>query len=93
VWAIIWITAITGIGLAALSAAAQNWAIRRTTPLERGLFLLVGLLLVFPSLLEALMETITGYDIPYPAPFGLALGAGLLLWQWMARSAPTAKVT
>lgn len=90
--AIIWITAITAIGLAALSAAAQNWAIRRTTRLERGLFLLCGLLLVFPSLLEGLMETITGLDIPYPAPFGLALGAGLLIWQWMTRSIPTNKL-
>lgn len=82
---IIWITAITGAGLGALSVAAQNWAIRRTTPVERGLFLLTGLLLVFPSLLEGLMERLTGLDIPHPAPFGLALGAALLAWQWMRR--------
>ncbi len=87
---IIWITAITAVGLAALSAAAQNWAIRRTTITERGLFLLAGLLLVFPSLLEALMETITGLDIPYPAPFGLVLGALLLLWQWLRPVTPAA---
>jgi len=79
---ILWITAVTAAGLAALSVAAQNWGLRRTTPVERGLFLLCGLLLVFPSLLEALAETITGLDIPYPAPFGLALGVALLLWQW-----------
>jgi TRAP transporter 4TM/12TM fusion protein len=85
---IVWITAITGAGLGALSVAAQNWALRRTTPAERGLFLLSGLLLVFPSLLEALMEAVTGLDIPHPAPFGLALGAGLLLWQWMGRVRP-----
>jgi TRAP transporter 4TM/12TM fusion protein len=82
IYDIIWITAITGAGLGALSAAAQNWALRRTTLVERGLFLLTGLLLVFPSLLEAMMESITGLDIPHPAPFGLALGAALLLWQW-----------
>jgi TRAP transporter 4TM/12TM fusion protein len=80
---ILWITFVTGAGLAALAAAAQNWAIRRTTPLERSLFVLSGLLLVFPSLLEAILERITGLDIPYPAPFGLALGLGLLVWQWM----------
>ena len=56
IYDIIWITAVTGAGLGALSVAAQNWAIRRTTPVERGLFLLTGLLLVFPSLLEAMME-------------------------------------
>jgi TRAP transporter 4TM/12TM fusion protein len=90
---IIWITAITAIGLAALSAAAQGWAIRRTTLVERVLFLICGLLLVFPSLLEAMLEAITGLDIPHPAPFGLALGAALLIWQWMTRNAPAAKMT
>jgi TRAP-type uncharacterized transport system fused permease subunit len=82
VYDIIWITAVTGIGLAALAAAAQGWAIRRTLVFERCLFALSGLLLVFPSLLEALMEVVTGFDIPYPAPFGLTLGLALLLWQW-----------
>src|SRR5207344_1004045 len=80
---IVWITAVTGAGLGALAVAAQNWAFRRTASLERGLFLVAGLLLVFPSLLEAMLEGITGLDIPHPAPFGLALGAGLLIWQWI----------
>ena len=87
---IIWITAITGAGLGALSVAAQSWALRRTTPLERGLFLFAGLLLVFPSLLEAMAESITGLDIPHPAPFGLALGTGLMIWQWMRPTAAAA---
>jgi TRAP transporter 4TM/12TM fusion protein len=78
---IVWITFITAAGLAALAAAAQGWALRRTTLIERTLFTICGLLLVFPSLLEALMERITGLDIPHPAPFGIALGAVLLVWQ------------
>ena len=89
---IIWITAVTGAGLGALAAAAQNWALHKTTLVERGLFLLTGLLLVFPSLLEAMLETITGLDIPHPAPFGLALGAALIGWQWMTRRQPAAAV-
>jgi TRAP transporter 4TM/12TM fusion protein len=93
IYDIVWITAVTGAGLGALSVAAQNWAIRRTTPVERGLFLLTGLLLVFPSLLEAMMEGMTGLDIPHPAPFGLALGAGLLLWQWFSREPSPARVS
>ena len=76
----------------ALAAAAQNWALHKTTLVERGLFLLTGLLLVFPSLLEAMLETITGLDIPHPAPFGLALGAALIGWQWMTRRQPAAAV-
>ena len=90
---IVWITVVTGAGLAALAAAAQNWALRRTTPVERGLFLFAGLLLVFPSLLEALLERISGLDIPHPAPFGLALGAVLLAWQWVSRSPSAARAS
>jgi TRAP-type uncharacterized transport system fused permease subunit len=81
VYDIIWVTLKTGIGLGALAAAAQNWALRKNTLVERSLWLLSGLLLVFPSLIEGLAETITGLDVPYPVPFGLALGAALLLKQ------------
>ena len=49
---------------------------------------LCGLLLVFPSLLEGMAETITGLDIPHPAPFGLALGVILLLKQKFLPVAP-----
>jgi hypothetical protein len=55
--------------------------LRKNTQAERWLWLLAGLLLVFPSLLEGLAETITGLDVPHPAPFGLALAAALLLKQ------------
>ena len=75
------ITAITAAGLASLAAAAQRWALRRNTTAESLLFLLSGLLLVFPSLIEGLAESITGLDVPYPAPFGLAIGVALLLKQ------------
>jgi TRAP transporter 4TM/12TM fusion protein len=83
IYDIIWITFVTGAGLGALSVAAQRWAIRRTTRIEQILFGISGLLLVFPSLLEAILERITGLDIPHPTPFGLALFAALLVWQWL----------
>jgi TRAP transporter 4TM/12TM fusion protein len=78
---IVLITLKTAAGLAALAAAAQGWALRRTTPLERGLLVLAGLLLVFPSLLEALMEAIIGRDISYTATFGLAIAVVVLVKQ------------
>jgi TRAP-type uncharacterized transport system fused permease subunit len=78
------ITLKTAAGLGALAAAAQNWALRKNTPVERVLWLLAGLLLVFPSLLEALAENISGYDVPHPAPFGLLIAAGLLLKQYLS---------
>lgn len=78
---ILFITFKTTLGLLALAAMAQNWALRQNTPIERGLLLLSGLLLVFPSLIEALLETITGYDIGYTYLPGLIIGLGVVLWQ------------
>ena len=60
---------------------------------ERVLWALAGLLLVFPSLIEALAEQLSGLDVPHPAPLGLVIGAVLLLIQWRtpAGSAEAAK--
>src|SRR5216110_3172559 len=55
---IVEITIKTTFGLVALAAFAQNWALRQNTAVERGLLLLSGLLLVFPSLIEAIIEGI-----------------------------------
>src|SRR5438874_5319697 len=65
---IVEITIKTTFGLLALAAFAQNWALRQNTPVERVLWVLAGLLLVFPSLLEAFAERMSGYDVPHPAP-------------------------
>jgi TRAP transporter 4TM/12TM fusion protein len=81
-WDIVLITLKAAAGLGALACAAQNWALRQNTAVERVLWLLAGLLLVFPSLLEAAAETMSGYDVPHPAPFGLAIAAALLLKQY-----------
>lgn len=87
---IVWVTLKTAAGLAALAVAAQNWALHQTAFAERALWLLAGLLLVFPSLIEAFAEYLSGLDVPHPAPFGLALAAALLLWQ-KYRPAPSTK--
>jgi TRAP transporter 4TM/12TM fusion protein len=86
VWDIALITTKTGAGLACLAAAAQNWALRQNTRAERGLWAFAGLLLVFPSLIEAIAESISGYDVPHPAPLGLAIAAALLLKQYFSPS-------
>jgi hypothetical protein len=75
------ITVKTTFGLMALAAVAQNWALRQNTALERGLLLLSGLLRVFPSLIEAIVESIIGRDISYTYVPGLIIGLGVLLWQ------------
>jgi len=80
---IVQITLICAFGLAALAAAAQGWALRKTTTAERVLLVIAGLFLVFPSLLEPLIEFIIGRDISYTATIGLAIGAAVLLKQRM----------
>jgi hypothetical protein len=67
---------------------AQNWALRQNTPIERGLLLLSGLLLVFPSLIEAIVEWIIGRDISYTYVPGLIIGLGVLLWQYRTPATP-----
>src|SRR6187200_2881045 len=90
---IVLITGKTALGLGALAAAAQNWALRRTTTAERLLLVLAGLFLVFPSLLEALMEVIIGRDISYTATFGLAIAIAVLLKQRMQPATTQAQAT
>jgi TRAP transporter 4TM/12TM fusion protein len=85
---ILLITGKTALGLAALAAAAQGWALRRTTPVERGLFLFAGLLLVFPSVLEAMAEAMIGHDISYTTSFGLAIAVVVLIKQKMQPARP-----
>jgi TRAP-type uncharacterized transport system fused permease subunit len=93
VWDIVMITAKTGLGLGALAAAAQGWALRRMSLGERLVMLFAGLLLVFPSLIEALAERIVGRDIEYTATFGLVLAAVVLLWQRMLPATPPAQAS
>jgi TRAP-type uncharacterized transport system fused permease subunit len=90
---IVLITGKTALGLAALAAAAQGWALRKTTIAERLLLVLAGLFLVFPSLLEALMEIMIGRDISYTATFGLAIAIAVLLKQRMQPATTQAQAT
>ena len=87
------ITFKTTLGLLALAAIAQNWALRQNTPIERALLLLSGLLLVFPSLIEALLEAITGYDLSYTYLPGLIIGLGVILWQAKTPAPPRPALT
>lgn len=50
-WAsIAWVTLTAALGIAALAAGFQGWALKKTTALERGLLLLAGFALVYPGL-------------------------------------------
>jgi len=84
------ITIKAALGLAALAAAAQGWALRRTTTAERVLLVIAGLFLVFPSLLEALIELVIGRDISYTATIGLIIAVAVLIKQRIQPAAPRA---
>ena len=90
IWDIVWITFKTGAGLIALAAAAQNWALRRNTPLERTLFVIAGLLLVFPGLIAAFSGALAGVALPQPGLIGLAIAVIVIFMQKMGPSAPAA---
>jgi TRAP transporter 4TM/12TM fusion protein len=79
---IVAITLKTGLGLGALAASAQGWALRRATIFERLLLLLAGLMLVFPSLLEAIIEAAIGRDISHTALIGVVLIAVVMFMQY-----------
>ena len=85
---IVWITFKAAAGLAALAAAAERWGVRRNTPIETGLYLFAGLLLVFPSLIEALAEWIVGRDLDYTAALGFVIALAVLLKQKLSKAEP-----
>jgi TRAP transporter 4TM/12TM fusion protein len=87
---IFWITFKAAAGLAALAAAAERWGLRRNTPLETGLYLFAGLLLVFPSLIEALAEWIVGRGLDYTAVLGFVIALAVLLKQKLSKVEPAA---
>jgi TRAP transporter 4TM/12TM fusion protein len=80
---IIWITLKSAVGIAALAAGMQGWMFRRTSLIERGLLIVAGLLLVFPSLIEAFAEWVSGRDIGYTALLGFVVLGGVILAQKM----------
>ncbi len=48
-WSIGQVTFTCAVGVAALAAGFQGWALKRTTPVERGMFIAAGFALVYPG--------------------------------------------
>ena len=61
---------------------------RRNTPLETALYLFAGLLLVFPSLIEAVAEWIVGRDLGHTAILGFVIALAVLLKQKFSKVDP-----
>jgi len=50
-WSIAQVTLTAAVGIAALAAGFQGWALKRTTLIERGMLLIAGFALVYPGAL------------------------------------------
>jgi TRAP-type uncharacterized transport system fused permease subunit len=88
-WAdVAWITTLATLGLGLLAAAAQGMGFRRMASWERWAMTLAGLLLVFPTAVDGLIEAISGLSLPAPHWAGLVLGAGMLLMQKLRPALP-----
>jgi TRAP transporter 4TM/12TM fusion protein len=87
---IVAITIKAALGIVALGAGTQGWALVKTTTIERALLILSGLLLVFPSLIEALIEPIVHRDLDYSEWLGVALGLAVVGKQWWEKRAAKA---
>ena len=54
-WSIAEVTVTAAIGIAAIAAGFQGWAWRKTTTVERTLFIVAGFALVYPTLIADLV--------------------------------------
>jgi TRAP-type uncharacterized transport system fused permease subunit len=74
---VLWQFVLAAAGLAALAAAAQGYGLRLLAGWERAGFVLAGLLMIFP----ALLQHAAGDVVPYPHLIGITLAAVLLVLQ------------
>jgi TRAP transporter 4TM/12TM fusion protein len=70
---IVAITLVVAAGIVAYGFALQGRCLRKSNALETGLFWTAGTLLVFPSVVDALVRPLAGGVWPYPALTGLAI--------------------
>jgi len=70
-WLIAEVAFTAAVGIAALAAGFQGWALRKTTLLERGMFIVAGFALVYPGAVADLV--------------GFGLVALALAMQWLRR--------
>ena len=79
-----WQVALATAGLAALASACQGWLVRALAGWERAGLVLAGVLLVFPAVIEGVLDN----ALPYPHLIGMVLAVGLVAWQMRQVPAP-----
>ncbi|MCU0886794.1 MAG: TRAP transporter fused permease subunit [Rubritepida sp.] len=81
---VLWQVVLATLGLAALAAATQGYALRFMPGWERWLMALAGVLMVFPAIVEA----VAADSVPAPEWLGMGLAGLLLARQIAARRRP-----
>ncbi len=81
---VVWQTFLATVGLAALAAAAQGFAVQALSVWERMAMAVAGLLMIFPALIEIAF----GDVLPYPHWIGVALALALVAFNARGRAAP-----
>jgi TRAP transporter 4TM/12TM fusion protein len=92
------ITFAAACGIAALGIAFQGWLRKSVTGLERGLFLLSGVLFVLPRLIDLITQPLFGFDVDrlvggpgfrfgINIPLGMIVGIAALMLH-LKRTAP-----
>ena len=80
---IIEITLEAAAGIAALGIATQGRWLRTSTRVETGIFLLAGILFIFPAIIDAILKPLTGLSIDTYVPglsgIGLRIGVNVLI--------------
>ena len=91
------ITLSSAAGIAALAFAVQGWMLKKNNPVETLLFGLAGLLLLFPTLVDAVLGPLVGFDFAPAVPglrvglhvfVGLAAGAAAIALQRLRPTTP-----
>ncbi len=84
---IVTISLATAAGIMALGFALQGRCLKKSNVVEAGMFWLAGVLLVFPSVLDAVLTPLIGRGIPYPELAGVGvLLAGVALQAMRGKS-------
>ncbi|MGE0745992.1 MAG: TRAP transporter permease [Rhodospirillales bacterium] len=84
---LVWVCATSAIGIAALAVAAQGWLFRRVTASERAMFTVAGLMILFTSLVDAVVESLAGVRPSYTDTVGIVLAVAAVAVNWRRREA------
>jgi len=79
---IVWIAFVAAAGIIAFAGCIKQRFLTATTRVEQTMLGIAGLLLCFPAPLDALMNLVTSWDVPYPHVIGLVLAVLVAAMQW-----------